>query len=577
MATRSISQPADMGTDPPSNSMTSVNSRSVAEPEGNAGAIDKKRQTDDGAEKAAAEEEPVNYPTGFRLTCIILALVLGIFLASLDMTIVATAIPKITDEFQGLDKASWYGAAFFMANGGFQSSWGKAYRYFPLKFTFLTSVFVFELGSLICAVAQDSATLIVGRAINGLGAAGLGTGAYTIIAFIAPPAKRAMYTGFVGMSFGVACVAGPLIGGVFAHEVSWRWCFWINLPIGGLAALIILFFFQTPISAKPVSATWRERLLQMDPLGIALVMGSIVCFMLALQQGGQTYPWRSRHIVGLLVGFAALAALFGLWEWRQGERSMIVPRLFGKRPVFVSCLTAMILLGGYYLIIYQLPVYFQSVGNASPTMSGVYNLPLIVATTISMISSGAAISSSGGTLTPYLQSCGAMVATVAAGLLYTLDTDSDTGRWVGFQLLGGIGWGIAFQIPIIATQATVSETPEDVGPATAMVLFFQCIGGAVFVTAAQTAFVNKLTQTLASTLPAVDPAKVVTTGATEIRSVFPAGQVPVIVSSYMAGIKVAIAIAIAGAGLGFLITLFTRWEKPKLSEGHKESMIVAAG
>lgn len=110
-----------------------------------------------------------------------------------------------------------------MTNGGFQSSWGKAYRYFPLKFTFLTSVFVFELGSLICAVAQDSATLIVGRAINGLGAAGLGTGAYTIIAFIAPPAKRAVYTGFVGMSFGVACVAGPLIGGVFAHEVSWRW------------------------------------------------------------------------------------------------------------------------------------------------------------------------------------------------------------------------------------------------------------------------------------------------------------------------------------------------------------------
>lgn len=137
-------------------------------------------------------------------------------------TIVATAIPKITSDFPGLELVSWYSAAFFLTNGGFQSSWGKAYRYFPLKLTFLTAIFVFEIGSLACAVAPSSTVFIIGRALNGLGAAGIGTGAYTIIAFVAPPNKRAVYTGFVGMSFGMACVVGPLVGGIFADKVSWR-------------------------------------------------------------------------------------------------------------------------------------------------------------------------------------------------------------------------------------------------------------------------------------------------------------------------------------------------------------------
>jgi len=250
-----------------------------------------------------------------------------------SQTIVATAIPKITDEFGGLDKVSWYGSAFFMTNGGFQSSWGKAYKYFPLKVTFLLAIAVFEIGSLICALAPNSTVLIVGRAFNGLGASGLGTGAYTIIAFVAEPKKRPAFTGFVGISYGIAFVVGPLLGGVFAGKVSWRWCFYVNLPLGGASAVVILLFFRTPDGAKPVRASWKAKLLQMDPLGVIMVMGFLVAFIMALEFGGQSERWNSSTLISLLVSCATILTAFIFWEAFQSDRAMLAPRLLRHRPI----------------------------------------------------------------------------------------------------------------------------------------------------------------------------------------------------------------------------------------------------
>ncbi|SPO07787.1 related to major facilitator (MFS1) transporter [Cephalotrichum gorgonifer] len=501
----------------------------------------------------ALNEALGEYPGGFPLVFIVLAIILGIFLASLDMTIVATAIPRITDEFGGIELVSWYGAAFFMTNGGFQSSWGKAYKYFSLKYTYIAAIFVFEVGSLICALAPNSTALIVGRAICGIGAAGIGTGAYTIIGFVASPRKRPTFTGFVGLSHGVASILGPLVGGVFSDHVTWRWCFWINLPIGGLSALTILFFFQPPDSAKPVIATGTEKFLQMDPVGVVIIMGGILCYLLALQYGGETNShWDKGKVIGLVIGFTLLSVTFVTWEYYQGERAMLVPRIIKQRAIGISAIFTMFFSGSYFLVIYYLPIYFQSVHGTTPTMSGVYNLPLILVVAVAMISSGIMISK--WNLAVPLKILGSIIAVIGAALFYTFELDSNLGRIIGYQIIGGIGWGLAFQVPIIISQG--SADPQDISCVTAMVLFFMNLGGMMFVSAGQCGFVNMMISTLLSTAPAIDPDKVILTGATRIREMFSADAVPLIVASYTQGVRVAFSIAIGGAGVAFVVALF---------------------
>ncbi|KAJ6142885.1 hypothetical protein N7471_002338 [Penicillium samsonianum] len=515
---------------------------------------------DDGpaTEEKAVDEPPkpvMEYPKGIEALFIMVALVLSITLCSLDQTIVATAIPKITDQFHSLDDISWYGSAYFMTLGAFQSTWGKVYKYFPLKTSFLVAIFIFELGSLIAAVAPNSTTLIVGRAISGLGASGIAPGVYTISAFAAEPTKRATYTGVIGVSYGVAAVCGPLIGGGLTKGASWRWCFYINLPIGGLAAFVILLTFKTPKAAKVVQATLKEKLLNMDPIATMLTMGALACLLLALQYGGITHAWDSSVVIGLLVGFVVMVIALIIAEIWQGERAMLTPRILRKKSVWASSVWGFFFAGAYFVTLYYLPIYFQSIDNVSPIDSGVRNIPLIVMFGIATYGSGRAITKT-GIATPYM-AAGSVIVTIAAGLLYTLDVRTSTGRWVGYQILAGFGYGLALQVPVVVAQAFAA--PSDMAPTTAIIIFARSVGGTILLAAAQSGFVNQIVHKLATTAPSVNPAQVTGIGATEVHRLFSGAELDGVVHAYAWGIKVVFAITIAACGLTVPFSLCNEW------------------
>ncbi|KAL2008478.1 hypothetical protein VTN00DRAFT_6672 [Thermoascus crustaceus] len=509
-----------------------------------------------------------DYPTGFRLLFVVVALILAIFLTLLDFTIIVTAIPQITDDFHSLSDVAWYGSAFFLVTASFQTAWGKAYGFFSLKITFLLALFLFEIGSLICGVAPSSVALIVGRAIAGLGATGLNTGLFTLVAFCAPPKKRPIFMGLIGLSYGIASVVGPLLSGVFTDSVTWRWCFYINLPVGAVSAFFIAFFFQSPAASKTNdNSTLRSKLFQMDPIGTGLVLACVTCYILAMQYGSEKYPWKSSVVIGLVVGFVLILAVLVGWELYMGEKVMSPPHLVKCHAV--PSAVGFFFFGSYIVIIYYLPTYFQSIDGVSAIGSGVHNLPFIIAVSIFTVISDVLISMTG--YPALFVVGGAAIATVGCGLIYTFNIGTGAGKWIGYQILAGVGNRLGVQVPMIMAQANTDAI--DMAATTAILMCFQTIGGAFMQAGAQAAFANRLLGELPNTTLDVDPSAVVAAGATELKSFGSSlGGVRIV---YMRGLKVTFAFACASMGVAFILALFS-WRKRITGEAAKNAMAAAA-
>ncbi|KAF2686350.1 putative efflux pump antibiotic resistance protein [Lentithecium fluviatile CBS 122367] len=504
---------------------------------------------------------PAVYPHGWKLWITYVATLFTMFLVPLDMTIVATAIPKITEDFHSLDEVGWYGSAFFLTLAVFQSPWGKVYKFYPLRLVYALSVLVFELGSLICGVSKNSEMLVAGRVITGCGGAGITIGTYVIIAHLVPPAKAPSFIGGIGAAFSIASVAGPLVGGAFTEKLSWRWCFYINLPIGGAAFLVFFALFPKPSTPLP-QATLKEKLMQLDLAGTTLAVGSVICYFLALEWGGVGKAWSSSSVVGTLVGWILLSIVFGVTQWLQQERASIIPRILAQRHVAGGSAFMFLLSCANFSMIYNLPIYFQSVKGASPTKSGILVLPLIVSASIFVVASGILF-----TKFPFYQLYllfGASFTAIGAGLLYTLQGNSRAGAYLGYQLVVGIGNGACQQIPLTVVQAF--SKPEDLATSMSTVLFFQLLSGAMSVAAAQSVFINRLLSTVSVRLPNIDRATIITTGATDLQRVFPPDQLSAIRDSYLDGLHASWAMAIAFAAAALLTGLtlgFKTIKKPQ--------------
>lgn len=504
-------------------------------------------------------EDDFVYPKAWALAAIVLALCLAIFCMALDNTIIATAIPRITDQFKTLNDVGWYGSSYLLTTCAFQLIYGKIYTFYSIKWVFLFALFIFEVGSLICGVAPNSVTLIVGRAVAGLGAAGIFSGAILILANSVPLAKRPLYMGLVGGMFGIASVAGPLMGGAFTDHLTWRWCFYINLPFGAVTAAFILLFFRVPRRATKSNLSWKDQLRQLDLEGTAIFLPSVVCLLLALQWGGSKYEWKSGRIIALLVLFVVLMAGFVFIQKLKGEKATVPPRVFLNRNVWGSAWFMAMLGASFFCLVYFIPIWFQAIKSVSATKSGIMNIPMILGVVLMNILAGIAVTVI-GYYTP-LMVLSAILMPIGAGLLSTFTTTTGHPEWIGYQFLFGAGVGIGMQMGLLAVQSVLPD--KDVAIGTAIMMFSQSLGGALFISVAQNVFTNGLIKHLHSVAPELDAQFVLGVGATEIKNKIEPQYWPGVRSAYNQSLVETFYVAAAVGAVSILGAVFVQWKSMK--------------
>ncbi|KAH9893886.1 major facilitator superfamily domain-containing protein [Xylariomycetidae sp. FL2044] len=500
------------------------------------------------------------YPPWRTVAAVMVALYLAMFLVALDRIIISTAVPKITDEFHSIRDIGWYGSAYVFTGCVTQLLFGRLYLFYDNKLVFLAAVVLFEAGSALCGAAPTSTAFILGRAIAGCGSSGVFSGTIVIMIPMAPLEKRPMYQGMLGAVFGVSSVVGPLIGGAFTSNahLTWRWCFYVNLPIGAVSVLLVLLFLRLS-PPRQARLPWRQKLLRMDPVGNALFAPSVICLLLALQWGGSDYAWGDGRIIALLVLFVVLLAAWVATQAWQKEKATVPPHVFLQRSImagvsYSACIGGVMLSMGYYL-----PIWFQAIDGVDALQSGIRGLPFILALVLSSMMAGGFVTKV-GYYTPCVILCSVLM-TPGAGLLTTLRVDSGNAEWIGYQVLAGFGMGLGMQQSGLAAQVVLAH--DDVPIGASLMFFGQQLGGAVFLCAAQNVFLQELVEDLTSVIPRESASALSRVGATELRDHVPSDLLPAVLVQYNKALTTTFYVGTAIAAVSIVPALLFEWKSVK--------------
>ncbi|KAF2459974.1 MFS multidrug transporter-like protein [Lineolata rhizophorae] len=435
-------------------------------------------------EARAGGEESKPTRSRAKVALIMLSLCTAVFLAALDVTIITTALPTISEHFHSSLGFTWIGSGFLLANSASVPLWGKVSDIWGRKPILLLANFVFFVGSLLCGVSVNIGMLIAARAIQGVGAGGLIVLSNIAISDLFSQRSRGAYYGLIGMTWAIASALGPVIGGAFTEGVSWRWCFYINLPLDGIAFVLMVLFLDVHTPRTPIRAGLRA----IDWIGAISIVGGSLMFLLGLEYGGVTFPWDSATVVSLLVVGVAVLIFFFFNEWRLTSHPIMPTRIFSHRSnlaiLFVCLMHGVVFISASYF----LPLYFQAILGASPLLSGVYLLPLVLSLSFASATVGIFIRKTG----MYREAIwfGMTIMTIGFGLFVDLAADSSWAKIILYQIVAGLGVGPNFQSPLIALQAQVHG--RDAAAATSTFGFIRQLATAIGVVIGSVVFQNAM-------------------------------------------------------------------------------------